>query len=233
MKKKGFTLSEVLIAVSIIGVMAAIMASAFNHAKPDKAKMLYLKAYDALTTAVGAMVNDSTLFAESYEETVGSDVHEYNIEYTPLFDTSQPTNPYYYNDEFLTPPGNFKFARILCLMLKGKDSYHTQGNSATFSTGPGHMEWTVTPNITALTPEASTAQATFVVDLKIDNDDDRVFRFCIQPNGEVQATDARGKRYIANRTSVHDTGNSESASACTAHEFQVITNGTTHIVNDD
>ena len=225
MKKKGFTLSEVLIAVSIIGVMAAIMASAFNHAKPDKAKILYLKAYDALTTAVSAMVNDSTLFAESYE----SNGHEYNIEYTPLFDISRPTNPYYYQDT--QAQGNFKFARILCLMLKGEG--YSAGSTPTFTSGPGHMEWTVTPDITHLTPTTTEAKARFVVDLKIDNDDDRVFHFCIQPSGEVQAMDVRGRRYIANRTSIHDTGNSGSPLACTAKKFRVTHSGTAHIVNDD
>ena len=231
MKKKGFTLSEVLIAVSIIGVMAALMASAFNHAKPDKAKMLYLKAYDALTTAVGAMVNDATLFAESYEETVGSQVHEYNIEYTPLFDTSQPSNPYYYNDNVLrNNPGNRKFARILFLMLKGEE-WAPSTNFVRFRTGPGNMQWQVTPNITPLTPQAEKANATFQVNLTIDND--RTFNFCIQPNGEVQAMDARGKRYIANRMSVHDNNDPFTTDACTAKDFSITTSGTSHTVYDD
>jgi hypothetical protein len=159
-------------------------------------------------------------------------VHEYNIEYTPLFDTSQPSNPYYYNDIVLrNNPGNRKFARILFLMLKGEE-WAPSTNFVRFRTGPGNMQWRVTPNITQLTPQAEKANATFQVDLTIDND--RTFNFCIQPNGEVQAMDARGKRYIANRMSVHDNNDQPfMTDSCTAKDFTIITDGTSHTVYDD
>ena len=67
MNKKGFTLTEIIVAVGIVAVLAALMASTFNNAKPDKTKTMYLKGYDALTTAVGMMTNDSQLYKNHYD----------------------------------------------------------------------------------------------------------------------------------------------------------------------
>lgn len=50
--KKAFTLSEALVTLAIIGVLAAILIPVVNNVKPDKDKILYKKALYTLTNAV-------------------------------------------------------------------------------------------------------------------------------------------------------------------------------------
>ena len=49
MRKMGFTLSEVLIALTIIGVVAAISAPLVNNVIPDKNKAIVLKAHKTIS----------------------------------------------------------------------------------------------------------------------------------------------------------------------------------------
>ena len=48
MKKNGFTLAELLIAIGIIGIVAAVTAPQLNKLLPDENKSKVLKAYKAL-----------------------------------------------------------------------------------------------------------------------------------------------------------------------------------------
>ena len=50
MKKFGFTLSELLITVGIVGVVAALTAPAVSNIMPDRNKMMFMKNYKELTT---------------------------------------------------------------------------------------------------------------------------------------------------------------------------------------
>lgn len=60
--KKAFTLSEALITLAILGVLAAILIPVLDSARPDKDKITYKK---ALYTMQGAMSNamDSTVYS--------------------------------------------------------------------------------------------------------------------------------------------------------------------------
>ena len=62
MKKKGFTLSEVLITLGIIGVVAAIAAPLLNNLIPDKEKLAVLKVYKLLTDINNDLLNDTTCY---------------------------------------------------------------------------------------------------------------------------------------------------------------------------
>lgn len=64
MKQQGFTLAEVLIALCIIGVIAAITMPMVNKFRPDKTKVLYLHSYDSLTLAVGDIANNTEIYPE-------------------------------------------------------------------------------------------------------------------------------------------------------------------------
>lgn len=43
MKKKAFTLAEALIALGVVGIVAALMLPLANKTKPDAMKVKYLK----------------------------------------------------------------------------------------------------------------------------------------------------------------------------------------------
>ncbi len=56
MKKRGFTLAELLIVLGIAGVVAAVILPAINGLMPDKTKINYLKVYDELGKNIKAIV---------------------------------------------------------------------------------------------------------------------------------------------------------------------------------
>lgn len=63
MKKKfGYTLAEVLIALTIIGILAAVSLPLVNKYSPDTAKIKYLKTYDTIREVVPIIVASNTFY---------------------------------------------------------------------------------------------------------------------------------------------------------------------------
>lgn len=58
--KKGFTLSEVLITLTILGIVFAITIPVLNNANPDKDKIIYQKAIYSVEEAMKSIMDDST-----------------------------------------------------------------------------------------------------------------------------------------------------------------------------
>ena len=58
----AFTLAEMLIVLSIIGVLAIIVLSTLQNSTPDKNKALFKKAYSITERTVAELVNDETLY---------------------------------------------------------------------------------------------------------------------------------------------------------------------------
>ncbi|MBR1776811.1 prepilin-type N-terminal cleavage/methylation domain-containing protein [bacterium] len=83
--KKGYTLSEVLITLGIIGIIAAVMLPAANNVKPNPNKMAFLKVYDEISTQVRNFASNSRYFPVC--QTVGG-ANRCFPEY-PLFNTTQ------------------------------------------------------------------------------------------------------------------------------------------------
>ncbi len=59
--KKGFTLSESLISIAIIGVISAILIPILNNVTPDQDRVLYKKAMYTMQNAVATAINDNTI----------------------------------------------------------------------------------------------------------------------------------------------------------------------------
>lgn len=60
--KKAFTLSEALVTLAIIGVLAAILIPVINNVRPDKDKVTYKKALYSMQSAVSNAL-DSTVYS--------------------------------------------------------------------------------------------------------------------------------------------------------------------------
>lgn len=58
--KKAFTLSEALVTLAIIGVLAAILIPVINNARPDKDKITYKKALYSLQNAVANAMDEAS-----------------------------------------------------------------------------------------------------------------------------------------------------------------------------
>ncbi len=97
MKKYGFTLSEVLITLGILGVLAAIMIPVMRHALPDKIEENHKKATYMIEQTVSQMFTNSSMYPEnqvysaqgfkntSAVTTVGGKTHSGNTKFCTLF----------------------------------------------------------------------------------------------------------------------------------------------------
>lgn len=65
MKKKAYTLAEILIALAIVGIVAAICIPMANKFRPDTTKILYLQTYDNLKQVLKLAANDNGYYPSS------------------------------------------------------------------------------------------------------------------------------------------------------------------------
>lgn len=102
--KKGFTLSEVMVAIGVLGVLAAMLVPAIMNNAPDSNKIMFKKAYFSLESTVNDLINDDTNYPED-----GTG--------TPCVDTSGVTVNCGFNTLTLAgtsvPAGNNKFCYLL------------------------------------------------------------------------------------------------------------------------
>ncbi len=61
--KKAFTLSEALITLAILGVLAAILIPVINNVRPDKDRITYKKALYSMQGAISQAMDDATLLS--------------------------------------------------------------------------------------------------------------------------------------------------------------------------
>lgn len=57
--KKGFTLTETLITVAILGVIGAVLIPTLNNIKPDRDRVMYKKAMYTMQNAVATAMNEA------------------------------------------------------------------------------------------------------------------------------------------------------------------------------
>ena len=62
MKKRGFTLTEVLIAICVIGVLSAIMAPTISNITPEKGRVAVIQFYSKLAELNNALLADEALY---------------------------------------------------------------------------------------------------------------------------------------------------------------------------
>jgi prepilin-type N-terminal cleavage/methylation domain-containing protein len=68
MKKfKGFTLTELMIALTVIGVLTAVVTPAVMRIRPNKNKMMTKKAYYITEHVVSSLLNDSNFYTDESE----------------------------------------------------------------------------------------------------------------------------------------------------------------------
>ncbi len=108
-KKDGFTLAEVLIALSIVGVVAIIMIGSLGKIKPNQEKAMFRKAYYTVERVVSELLNDEELYPDS----------------TDLTDTSEVT----YREE--TYSGKLKF----CELFQAKVNVAEVGEECSYMNG--------------------------------------------------------------------------------------------------
>ena len=114
MKKKAYTLAEVLLTLAIIGVLATVTIPLVGHIKPDKNKMLYHKAYNTLAANVHKIAKDISL----YDKHMTGNGNIYNVSRYPLYNMEKPSNPKYSGNQ-----GYSKLGNIIKDLMQGEGTY--------------------------------------------------------------------------------------------------------------
>ncbi len=65
--KKAFTLAELTVALSIVGVLAAIVVPAVHNMAPNKEMIMFKKAYGEFVRITSEMVNNDDIYPESFD----------------------------------------------------------------------------------------------------------------------------------------------------------------------
>lgn len=67
-RKVAFTLAETLITITIIGIIMALMLRSISRVNPDKDKILFVKSYHTLESAVSNVINDGTKYDQNTDQ---------------------------------------------------------------------------------------------------------------------------------------------------------------------
>ncbi len=65
--KKGFTLTELMIALAVIGIIVAVVTPAIMKTRPNKNKMMVKKTFYATEQIVNSLINDDILYPDMRE----------------------------------------------------------------------------------------------------------------------------------------------------------------------
>ncbi|MBQ4646198.1 MAG: type II secretion system protein [Candidatus Gastranaerophilales bacterium] len=152
MKRRAFTLAEVLIVFSVIGVLAVIVLSSLSGVRPDKEKTMFKKAYSITERAVGELVNDETIYPYDPDR-----IGFYNTDAAEVEGTA------------LTFNGAQKFCMFFSRKLNTFAEAQFDGTRCTFETSDG-ITWSVPSNF-----DRTAGNSSMVVRVDVNADKDPNF----------------------------------------------------------
>ncbi|MDD3436574.1 MAG: prepilin-type N-terminal cleavage/methylation domain-containing protein [Candidatus Gastranaerophilales bacterium] len=154
MVKKGFTFSEMLVTILIIGIVAAIIIPLIPNIMPSQNKVMFKKAYSTLENTVSELINNSMYYPE--EQTAldaGGVTVSRGFNYT-----LNSSGGYYTNNKFCT-----LFSDLLNTVGSVSCPAYNVAGTGTFTTTDG-VVWTLnfpTYSDTTPTPPAYKANEIF------------------------------------------------------------------------
>lgn len=194
MKKNGFTLVEVLLALAIVGVVAAVTAPVLVGLMPDKRKVEVLKLRKVVLDINQELMTDRSLYMEGF----GRNGNEY---LSGLADREAPSDP-----NFAAAVGDCKYPMLLASKLNLKDgaSWETACNGFTTTDG---VLWEFASaggeNVGVLTitidPERDAGNYAYGGGNK-----PNMFRFMVDRNGNVKGNDPLTTAYFKNSMKLND-----------------------------
>ena len=137
MKRKGFTLAEVLVTLAIVGVIATIAIPTLLHSVPNKEMIMYKKAFYLVSRNVNEIINDEELYPENPDHNI---IGLQNINIANQRADGQEAT--YHGTSY---SGDTKFCSLLCAKMNTRSSGSCStlcSNSTPFETADG-MVWTI------------------------------------------------------------------------------------------
>ena len=212
MKKLGFTLSELLITLGIIGVAAALAAPAVTNLMPDKNKMMFMKNYKELTTITEKMLNDKELYSTKYEiaerdidKDNDGDIDYYMGEKYPIcvgLACTSKTTKAELGDGF---GGLNKYASLLAYYF-GVEARGTAAQGVNFQTNDGtywFVKYIVLRDIYNVSISIDSKEVTPVYS-QTNNKNIKTFTLEVDKFGNVTPADSLSKAYLLNPNNMHN-----------------------------
>lgn len=219
MKRSGYTLAEVLIALAIVGIIAAVVAPMVNKFRPDTTKMAYLNTYDTLAKTINSIANNREFYSLT-KETQATQAG-FSLADAPLYNTDAYSATGADGKQY-SLSGNSKFCGLLgstyvpldssLMTACGNQSVYNEANFGKTFTDAKGTQYSVYSNIvmgSATIPSEYEAEITFDVngDTKPNcmynsskcKKPDR-FKVLVAPSGYIVASDEMGQAYLNSRT---------------------------------
>ena len=219
MKKfRGFTLTELMIALAVIGVLVAVVTPAIMKTRPNKNKMMVKKTFYTTEQIVSSLINDERLYPDMTEACENPE----GVEETENFYCAwgfDYTSEVKYEGETYGGTGNehTKFRELFKSKLNISSNDDLDENS--FMTTDG-VKWTIIDNFQNRRSSVNNAgQATITIDVNgedapnareaaSDADDFDQYVIIVKANGKMNIDTANGDNraaeYITINTSIRD-----------------------------
>ena len=219
MKKFGYTLAEILIAITIIGIMTAVTLPLINNTKPDKTKVMYLKTYDSLVEILDNVSSNQDIFRRIITD---ENNITYDISKCPLFDTADRKIDGNNDEEILkTQGGNNKLCSVVA------ESFGVEYNDVSCSDNAAYSDANFLTNLSFtnnygiqfkfIVNTINVATGVYTTEIYVDVDGangnnciyntntcqrpDR-FYFWVSPTGHLISADQMGQAYLRTRTNL-------------------------------
>ena len=137
MKKRAFSLMEILISLGIIGIITALVLPNVMGNKPSDVKMKYIKTYNTITTLTEEIINNSNLYYQNVREDDGSTICDGTLACTDISRVNASLRTKYNLPAIGTDSTNNKFPLIFASHLDLNGGITQNGNVCTFATTDG------------------------------------------------------------------------------------------------
>ena len=222
MFKKGFTLAETLISLTIIGVIAALTMPGLLGTQPSKTKTTYMKAYNALTNLTSDIINDPSLYWTQYDN--NGNVSAEGLNNWDTVDIAPYNNLKAKNGTVWACEWNRKFPLIMFTKLNTAGPYWVGGfsdNYTYFDTTDG-LRWTFCEYLINSSGKLITHYLVWV-DINGDKGVNCIyssscskpdkFRFEVDDQGGVRPADALGIAFLQNPTDMRSASDDKNLAA--------------------
>ena len=213
MKRIGYTLTETLVAMAVIAVVAVICAPLVNSFRPDEYKAKFLSIYDAIVESTTIMATNRRLYPIEEETHI----------YAPLLNTNDVTL-----DDGKTYGGLNKYCKLLAMAMgNGEEDNCSEDNFSAFLntyrdkldeeisfTSSNGVDFYVGTNIIKENDNIVSFQINVLFDVDGVGNGKKCFftkNTCTHPdrfaitiaaNGNVEIADAKGRIHIKKRNSL-------------------------------
>ena len=175
-QKEGFTLTEAVITMGVVGVIAALLIPLANRFRPDPVKVQYLQTYDAITYVAKELANNDLLFPANADNLTRPFIGNANA-------------PLIFCREFISGVN----------APAGTQCESELGNiTSNFTTNNG-IAWTINITHNDVEDRFIANVDTWLNGNRLDNS--QHFRFVIGGDGQTYPNDNQGNAYLATRSS--------------------------------